>query len=204
MFNSTDVQLILLSYVPLIKFNSVCKRWNIFLKNNKHHIYTKKIRAVDKISEWYLSKNFRFTLAPKVSSHRGILINTFPKYTRRLPRHPGTEKIINKIRYLNLNLPINEFNLLPSSIHIKISNIEHDSEAGIFIIEKNNSIDNLLCILEDSNIPTIISRKSTFNWLLSLKLPYFIWPYISSGKFYTKNGNILNIRNYTAGSCAQQ
>jgi hypothetical protein len=51
---------------------------------------------VNKIGEWYLSKNFKFTLAPKLAGHRSYLINMFPKYTKRLPRHPGTEKIIIK------------------------------------------------------------------------------------------------------------
>jgi hypothetical protein len=204
MSTSTDVQLVLLSYIPLIKFNSVCKSWNIFLKTNKDHINQKRICAVNKIGEWYLSKNFKFTLAPKFSSRRGYLINMFPKYTRRLPRHPGTERIINKIRYLNLNSKNDSsFNLLPYTIQTLISNIQQNSDADIFIIEQNNSIDNLLNILSDSQIPTILTRKNTFNWLLSLKLPYFIWPYISSGKFYTKNGNILSTKN-GMGQCAQQ
>jgi hypothetical protein len=190
-----------------MKFNLVCKSWKSFLKTNKHQINQKRICAVNKIGEWYLSKNLKFTIAPKlansklspnhISLHydRSYLINMFPKYTRRLPRHPGTEKIINKIRYFYTKLPEKLFLILPYEIEYLITQIEENSDAEIFIIEQNNSIDNLIEILNSNKIPQFLSKKSVYIWLLSLELPYFIWPYLSSKIFYTKTGKILSIKN---------
>jgi hypothetical protein len=192
---SPDVQLVLLGFIPFIKFNLVCKRWYVFLKTNVHHIHTKKISATNKIGEWYFSYKFKFKLCI-FNWNRGTLINTFPKYTRRLPRHPGTERITNKIRFLNYSLSENDFLLLPYKFHESISNIERHSDAEYYIIKQNSSIDDLLLILSDSLVPNIRSRYNTYIWLLSLKLPYFIWPFLSSGIFYKKDGTILPIKPF--------